>query len=226
MRSLQQPSGLSTSKSGLSTSKSVAPGTAATSALGKSTKPRPMLPAPPLPSAGATQEPAVGSSTELNYDKVVAIFSAPHPPALADKRVTAAVERVARVNSAGAAIRDLPQIERLLLLVYAYSRKNGTSALDEPLRAVLRQAEVNPPGGAPTARRAGAVLRGARLTLRGCAALPAGRSGCRSSANPRRTRSSPSPSSPRCSTPWVRCSSTARPAQCRRALQPASPSKK
>lgn len=75
---------------------------------------------------------------QMDYPRLLAVFTAPHAPELADKRCASAVERVARVNAGGAAIRDLPYIEKLLNLAYDYVSKSGTRALEGPICSLMR----------------------------------------------------------------------------------------
>lgn len=87
---------------------------------------------------GAMGPLAGAASVMIDYPRTLAIFTAPHAPELADTRCASAVERVARVNAAGAAIRDLPYIEKLLVLAYDYVNKTGTRALEAPLCSLMR----------------------------------------------------------------------------------------
>lgn len=88
----------------------------------------------------APQQTGMGpiANAVLDYPRLLAVFTAPHSADLADKRCASAVERVARVNAGGAAIRDLPFIEKLLLLAYDYINKSGTRALEAPLCNLMR----------------------------------------------------------------------------------------
>lgn len=85
-----------------------------------------------------TQAMGPVSGGVLDYHKLLGVFTAPHAPELADKRCASAVERVARVNASGAAIRDLPYIEKLLILAFDYVNKSGTRALEKPLCNLMR----------------------------------------------------------------------------------------
>ena len=79
--------------------------------------------------------PAAG---DIDYPKLLAIFNTALAPHLAEQRCAAAIDRVARVNIAGLAIRDLPHIERLLTAAYAFIHRTGTRSLDAPLCGLMR----------------------------------------------------------------------------------------
>ena len=129
-RRIERPGAMTAARPAASPLSSTLPAAGNTAKLGQSKRPqltlRSLAPASP-PSGGES----------IDYEKILAIFSAPHTPDLAEKRFASAVDRVARANVGGAAIRDLPFIERLLLLVYAFTRKTGSTALDQSLCSLI-----------------------------------------------------------------------------------------
>eukprot|EP00899_Mesostigma_viride_P002503 jgi/Mesvir1/12253/Mv00470-RA.2 len=83
----------------------------------------------------------MGSRTEINYDKIVALFMNPHATELHQRHI-AAVERICRENDDGFPIRDLPYMDKVVSHMLQFVKEGKAEIYAPPLCRMLRVASL------------------------------------------------------------------------------------
>lgn len=88
------------------------------------------------PSLGSTLELGASSSSALDLDKLISLFTGPNSSDLYERH-SAAIARLCKANASGFTVRDLPKVTQVLELTLKLLSKELGDFL-EPVTALVR----------------------------------------------------------------------------------------